>query len=127
MKYDITIDNKKYIVEVDTSNVNILEKSELQTSVSGADEFDDIPDFDFSDETADENTVLKSPVFGTVIGVKVKSGDSVKKGDTLVVIESMKMENEIPAAEDCVIDTVLVKPGDVIKKDQGLMSVKTSM
>lgn len=124
MKYDIIIDNKKYVVEVDSSNVNILEKSEIQTTAGGADEFDDIPDFDFSEESGEENTVLKSPVFGTVTDVRVKAGDSVKKGDTLIVIESMKMENEISAQEDCVIDSVLVKKGDAVKKDQGFVTVK---
>ena len=57
---------------------------------------------------------LKSPMAGKVVLVSVKEGQEVKAGETLLIIEAMKMENEIRAEADTVIKSVLVGAGDVI-------------
>ncbi len=123
MKYDIVIGDKKYVVEVDSANVNILGKSDIEIANDFDDEFDDIPDFDFDDDADENSTSVQSPIFGTVVAVKVNSGDNVKKGDVILIIESMKMENEIYAPSDGLIDKILVNQGDSVKKNQNLMSI----
>lgn len=57
---------------------------------------------------------LKSPMAGKVVLVRVEPGQTVKAGETLLIIEAMKMENEIRAEADTVIKSVLVGAGDII-------------
>ena len=54
---------------------------------------------------------LEAPMPGTVLKINVKAGDSVKKGDTVLILEAMKMENEIAAPADGVIASVNVAQG----------------
>ncbi|MBD5240989.1 MAG: carboxylase [Barnesiella sp.] len=56
--------------------------------------------------------VLSGPMPGTLLEICVKPGDSVKKGDKLLVYESMKMENDVEAEHDAVVKRIFVKPGD---------------
>ena len=49
-----------------------------------------------------------------ILDVKVKPGDSVKAGDTLLILEAMKMENEISAPQDGTIASIDVRKGDVV-------------
>lgn len=51
---------------------------------------------------------------GNILDVKVKPGDSVKAGDTLLILEAMKMENEISAPQDGTIASIDVRKGDVV-------------
>ena len=64
-----------------------------------------------------------APMNGTILAVKVNPGDSVKKGDAVVILESMKMENDIPAPEDGVVASVEVKKGDVVNADAVLVTL----
>ena len=57
---------------------------------------------------------------GTVLEVKVKPGDAVKAGDTLLVYEAMKMENNLASDRDGVIAKVMIEDGDVMSTDQPL-------
>ena len=61
--------------------------------------------------------VAEAPMPGTIISINVKAGDSVKSGQCLMVLEAMKMENEIEAEGNHVVKRVLVKPGDVVAAD----------
>ena len=60
---------------------------------------------------------------GVVIRVNVKAGEAVAKGDALVIIEAMKMENIISAKENGVVDNVSVREGAIISKGQLLLSI----
>ena len=57
---------------------------------------------------------VKAPMPGNILDVKVKAGDSVKAGDTLLILEAMKMENEISAPQDGTMASVNVRKGDVV-------------
>ncbi len=54
---------------------------------------------------------VASPMPGTILKVNVKPGDSVKKGDVIMILEAMKMENEIMAPDDGVVASVTVSEG----------------
>lgn len=64
---------------------------------------------------------VSSPVAGTIVGVKVKAGDSVSAGDTLVVLEAMKMESNIASPGQGTVREVLVKQGDLVSAGQLLV------
>ena len=66
--------------------------------------------------------VLKSPLPGIVINIECKEGDTFRKGDDVVVIEAMKMENALTAPDNIRIQSVHRAEGDVIKKDDSLFS-----
>jgi len=68
-----------------------------------------------------EQNALVSPLFGKVISVDVKAGESVDSGQSLVVLEAMKMESVLRADGKHTIKEVLVKEGDGVQKGQLIM------
>jgi biotin carboxyl carrier protein len=68
--------------------------------------------------------ILKAPMPGLVVKVPVKPGDQVAKGDVLVILESMKMQNELKAPRDGIISTVDVNTGDSVEQKQALISLE---
>lgn len=65
--------------------------------------------------------VLKAPMPGLVVRVPVRAGDRVAAGDPLVVLEAMKMENELKAGSPATVKSVRVTPGEVVEKAQVLV------
>lgn len=65
--------------------------------------------------------VFRAPMGGTVMSVKVKPGDTVKPGQTVIIYEAMKMENDLASDMGGVVKQVLVKDGDVMATDQPLI------
>ncbi|MDR2875189.1 MAG: sodium-extruding oxaloacetate decarboxylase subunit alpha [Methylobacillus sp.] len=61
---------------------------------------------------------------GTIVDVKVKTGDKVNAGDGVLVIEAMKMENEIQAAKGGIVVAVHVKKGDSVRPDETLVEIQ---
>ncbi len=57
---------------------------------------------------------ITSPMPGSIFKVHVKPGDSVKKGDVVIILEAMKMENEIFAPQDAVVASVEVQEGATV-------------
>mgnify|MGYP000811357556 CR=1 FL=1 len=66
---------------------------------------------------------VKSPMPGNILDVKVAAGASVKAGDVLVILEAMKMENEISAPQDGTIASVNVRKGDVVNSGDLLITM----
>ena len=64
---------------------------------------------------------VKSPLPGSVIKVLVSEGQAVKRGDTLLTLESMKMENAIMAEQDGTVKQVAVTPGQNVMQDDLLI------
>ena len=58
---------------------------------------------------------VAAPMPGTIISVKVSVGQQVKKGDTVAVLEAMKMENEIPAPQDGTVSSIEVSNGATVE------------
>jgi biotin carboxyl carrier protein len=64
---------------------------------------------------------VRAPMPGLIIDLKVKDGDSVKAGDTLLILEAMKMENIIKAPGDATVKSVKVSMGEGVEKNQVLI------
>jgi biotin carboxyl carrier protein len=73
--------------------------------------------------TGPVGTSVTAPMPGTINDIKVKAGDAVKKGQVLLILEAMKMENDIVAPEDGTVASVLVNKGDSVNADQALISL----
>jgi glutaconyl-CoA/methylmalonyl-CoA decarboxylase subunit gamma len=63
-----------------------------------------------------------APVPGKIVDIKVKVGDTVKEGDLVLILEAMKMENELHAPKQATIAAVLVNKGDQATKGQLLVA-----
>ena len=66
---------------------------------------------------------VSSPMPGKVVSVKVSIGEKVQKGDVLLIVEAMKMENEIHSPVDGVVEEVYVREGDQVNPDECLIKI----
>ena len=66
---------------------------------------------------------LKAPMPGLIVSVSVEEGQEVKKGDVLLILESMKMQNELKSPRDGKVSRVRVKTGDNVERKQTMLSV----
>ena len=78
--------------------------------------------FAHSNEAADK--VIRAPMPGLVLETLVETGTAVRKGDGLLVLEAMKMENEIRASTDATVKRVLVAAGDAVSKNEILVELE---
>lgn len=69
-------------------------------------------------------STVTAPMPGTILKVNVKQGDAVKKGQVLLVLEAMKMENEIVAPADGTVATINVGKGTSVNAGDVLVSIK---
>jgi len=68
--------------------------------------------------------VIRAPMPGSIVAVSVKVGDSVSKGQTLLVMESMKMETTIVAPRDAVIESIAYEKGQTFDRDAVLLKLQ---
>ncbi len=64
---------------------------------------------------------LRSPMPGLVLKIMVQPGDQLKKGDTMLVLEAMKMENVLKAPADVAVKQILAQPGQAVEKNAVLI------
>jgi pyruvate carboxylase subunit B len=67
---------------------------------------------------------VRAPMPALVVRIEVAPGDTVKKGQGLVVLEAMKMENELRATRDCVVREVCVVPGNTVERNALLLRLE---
>ena len=66
---------------------------------------------------------IKAQLTGTVFEVSVKEGDTVSTGQTVIILESMKMEIPHEALADCVVSKIYVAEGDFVEEEQLLIDL----
>ena len=67
--------------------------------------------------------MVKSPMPGVIVKLPVPEKSAVKKGDTVIILESMKMENELKAPRDGIVKRIHVQAGASVEKNQPLVTV----
>ncbi|RZL66754.1 MAG: acetyl-CoA carboxylase biotin carboxyl carrier protein subunit [Pedobacter sp.] len=124
---NILYNNKSYNVEV--VELNTLEKLAVVKvngnvySLSIKDQFDQLlQQLGMDNLAASKILQVKAPMPGLVLSVLIKEGDTVKKGDNLLVLEAMKMENMIKSPTDGIVKKVEIKQSDKVEKNQLLIS-----
>ncbi len=138
-KFKVTVNGEVFDVEIEevsgskvanvpSSSVPSTTKSEKKTvSVSSSSDNKTVPEVkpEKKEPKKEVNTkgkkVVVAPLPGKILSVNVKKGDFVKKGDLLLVIEAMKMENEIFASQDGTVTDVLVNTGDYVSTGDKLV------
>lgn len=66
---------------------------------------------------------LRAPMPGLVVTIPVEEGQAVKKGQVMLILESMKMQNELKSPRDGTVGRVRVKPGETVEQKQTLLSI----
>jgi len=67
--------------------------------------------------------LLRAPMPGLVVTVPVAEGQAIKKGQVILILESMKMQNELKSPRDGIMGRIRVKPGETVEQKQTLLSV----
>lgn len=117
---DVLVNGKSYKVEIERTENNNTENSTTtpRTSIRSP----KVPDTSLS--TDSDVTKIKSPLPGNVLQVLVNKGEHVKRGDVLIIIEAMKMENNIMAGNDGIIRNVLTQPGKTVMLGDPLIEIE---
>lgn len=72
---------------------------------------------------ATSSGTILAPMPGKVVDVKVSKGDTVRKGQAVIVVEAMKMQNELPSLIDGKVEEIAVKSGDTVESGQKLIVI----
>jgi biotin carboxyl carrier protein len=67
--------------------------------------------------------VLQSPMPGLVVSIPVSVGDAIAEGDVLIILESMKMQNELKSPQGGIISEIEVQPGDSVEQKQRMLTI----
>lgn len=124
--FHIIKDNKSYNATLISFNV---EEKTMMLNVNGNDYEVSIKDkndlllqqLGISVKTSSAIQLLKAPMPGLIINVSVNVGDEVKKGDTLLILEAMKMENVIKSPRDGKIKKVNIELRKAVEKNQVML------
>ena len=112
---DVEISNVRYRSKITMDDDLLL----IQTH-KGNLLFKILPKFNITQEEAIKGG-LTAPMPGKVVEIKIKKGSNIKKGDTLVILEAMKMEHKVLAPDNGKIKEVLIKENDQVENGQTLV------
>jgi len=104
-EYDVEVDGDIFNVKILPTGIDIGPKEE-------------------KNDCKDKEGAVLSSMQGMVIRLTVEVGDEVKAGDTICVVEAMKMENDVQSEVDGVVEEIFVSDGDELKKDDCIMVIK---
>lgn len=112
----ITVNGKAYDVTVEEQGV-------ASAPVAAAPVAAPAPAPTAAPAAAGEGEKINAPMNGNIVDVKVAAGQQVKKGDVLVILEAMKMENEIMAPNDGTVTAVCVAKGETVDTGKTLVTI----
>ncbi len=122
MKYVVTLNGKNYEVEVTEQEAVLLSVSDATAAPAPvAAPAPAAPVAAPSAPVAGDGTKVPSPMPGTILSVNVSVGQAVKSGEVLLVLEAMKMENDIVAPCDGTVKQLLVSKGSTVNTDDVLV------
>ena len=123
MKYKVTLNNRVYEVEVEAGKAMLLDEYEAVAPSAPAAAAPEaaapvaaapVAAAPAAPAITGAGDAVKAPMPGTILKVNVQNGQAVKEGDVLVVLEAMKMENEIMAPKAGTVTPVLVSKGSSV-------------
>lgn len=129
MKYKITLKGRTYEVEVEHGEAMLIDEYDAiapapaAAPVAAAAPAPVAAAAPAAAPAAVAGTAVTAPLPGNVLEVKVKPGESVKAGQLLVLIEAMKMENEVFAPADGVVKQILAQKGALVATGDTLLVI----
>lgn len=129
MKYVVSLNGKNYEVEVEKGEATIIKtentplvESKVVENTKPVETL--VKKQENSNNEVVDGTLVKAPMPGTILDIKVNIGDKVKKGDILLILEAMKMENEVTSLNDGVVAQILAVKGSSVATDDNLIVVQ---
>lgn len=130
MRYKVTLNNRVYEVEVEQGEAMLVDEYELKAPaaaapaapVAGAAPAAAAP-APAAGAALAAGEVIKSPMPGNILKILVSQGQQVKEGETLIILEAMKMENEIVATRAGSVAQIAVSKGQVVETDTPLVVI----
>jgi len=116
-RFNVTVNGKSYDVAVEEITDNSAPAVTAPAPVSKPAPAPSAP-------VKGEGESVSAPMSGTILDVKVNMGDTVTRGQVIMVLEAMKMENDIVSPCDGKITSILVKKGDSVKPSDTLATVQ---
>lgn len=125
--FHIIRNNRSYTAEVLKANREeksfVIRVNGNKYTVQIKDKYDELlNELGIDTSAAKKVKEMKAPMPGLVVDVHVKEGDAVKKGDGLVVLQAMKMENILKSPADATVKKINIKKDDTVEKNQVLVS-----
>lgn len=117
---NVTVNGEDFQVEMENQPEPEKKKVVVNPAAAKQQEVADAP----AAGTVNTENALKAPLPGVVVEVKVAVGDTVNAGDTVVVLEAMKMANNLDAEKSGKVTAVLVKAGDSVMEDTPLVVIE---
>ena len=122
MKYKVTLNGKTYEVEVEAGQAMLVDEYEAYAPApAAAPAAPAAAPAPAAAAVTAAGEVVAAPMPGNILKVNVSQGQAVKAGDVLVVLEAMKMENEIMAPRDGSVAQVVVSKGAVVDTGAALV------
>jgi biotin carboxyl carrier protein len=122
MKYVVSLNGKNYEVDVEKTQAVITSISDAHAApvptASSAASAPASPAAVSAAAPVSGGTEIKAPMPGTIVSVEIAPGQSVKAGEIIMILEAMKMENDIVAPVDGVIKQILVNKGASVNTDE---------
>ncbi len=121
MKYKVTLNNRVFEVEVEQGEAMLLDEYELAAPAAPAAPAATAPAAAAPAAPAAPaaglaaGEVIKSPMPGNVLKILVSQGQQVKEGDVLLILEAMKMENEVVSTKTGTVAQIVVSQGAVVE------------
>lgn len=121
----VTVNGKVYDVQVEEASSDQKSNSIVtNNSTSVVDTTTPtIPSSKPSTSSTNSGESIDAPMPGTILDIKVTNGQKVSKGETLLILEAMKMENEIVSPRDAVINTIEVSKGQNVDSGTPLVFI----
>ena len=120
MKYKVRLRDKFYEVEVERGEAILLDEYDAAAPAVAAPAALEVQQ---PAEAAPAAGAVCAPLPGTVLEIKVAVGEKVKKGQVLLLIEAMKMENEIAAPQDGIVKAIHTSKGQSVQTGSALISL----
>ncbi len=122
MKYKVTLNKRVYEVEVEEGSAMLIDEYELAAPAAPAAPVAAAPVAAAAPAAGlAAGEVVKSPMPGNILKINAVQGQAVKEGDVLVVLEAMKMENDVVAPRDGTVAQVVVAKGAVVETGSPLV------